>query len=304
MKPLLFIYNPYAGKGLSKEKLPAVLSTFTQEGWLVTAYPTQGKADATEIAAQMGSQFERVVCCGGDGTLSETVSGLMTLEHPPVLGYLPAGTTNDFARNLNLPCRPEDAARTAVCGTVFPCDVGWFNEKTFLYVAAFGAFTDVSYGTPQATKNALGHLAYLLEGVTRLGSLKHYALEITHDGGATTGDFIYGMVSNTISVGGFKGLLPGEVYLDDGQFEVMLVRRPTSLAELQSILKCLIQHKTVPGGAVETFRTAQLRVACQEELPWTLDGEYGGAPETAEITIQKHAIRLVRGGAELSAEQK
>lgn len=304
MKPLLFIYNPHAGKGISRERVPIVLDTFTQAGWLVTAYPTQGKADAAELAAQIGGQFERVVCCGGDGTLSETISGLMTLEHPPVLGYLPAGTTNDFARTLHLPRMPENAARAAACGTPFPCDVGWFNGRAFIYVAAFGAFTDVSYDTPQGAKNTLGHLAYLLEGVARLGSLKNYSLEITHDGGTITGNFIFGMVSNTVSVGGFMGLPPDEVRLDDGRFEVMLVHQPTSLAEFQNIFMCLLQRKPVPGGAVETFHTARLKVACSEALPWTLDGEFGGAPETAEITVQKHGIQLVRGDAELPDDSK
>lgn len=295
MKRLLFIFNPQAGKGAIRGHLPAILDVFTKNGWLVTAYPTQGKADATRVAIELGGQYDRVVCCGGDGTLNETIAGLLTLDPVPTLGYIPAGTTNDFSRNLHLPKGLEDAALTAVTGTVRKCDVGMFNHRSFIYVAAFGVFTDVSYDTPQEFKNAFGHLAYLLEGVTRLGSIKSYPLEITHDGGSLEGEFIYGMVSNTISVGGFRGLPTSEVSLDDGLFEVLLVRRPKSLAELQSIITTLLQQKPVEGGAVIALRTAHLQVTAQEPLPWTLDGEYGGDPVVAEIENECQAISLVWG---------
>lgn len=301
MKKLLFIFNPHAGKGAIRGHLPGVLDTFTKAGYLVTAYPTQSKADATRAAAELGGRFDRVVCCGGDGTLSETIAGLLTLDPRPVLGYLPAGTTNDFSRNLNLPKTLKEAAHTAVTGPVRKCDVGAFNGKTFIYVAAFGAFTDVSYDTPQEFKNAFGHLAYVLEGVTRLGSIQSYQLEITHDQGTLEGEFIYGMVSNTVSVGGFKGLPANEVKLDDGLFEVVLVKRPKALQELQSIIKVLLQQKAVDGGAVVTFHTARLRVACQEALPWTLDGEYGGDPQITEIENNRQAIGLVWGEQEPAA---
>ena len=295
MKKLLFIFNPHAGTGAIRGHLPGILDAFTKAGYLTTAYPTQGKADATRIAAELGDQFDRVVCCGGDGTLSETISGLLTLDPVPVLGYLPAGTTNDFSRNLHLPKGLEDAAHTAVTGPVHKCDVGFFNHKTFIYVAAFGMFTDVSYDTPQEFKNTFGHLAYLLNGVTRLGSIKSYHLEITHDEGSLEGDFIYGMVSNTVSVGGFKGLPSSLVSLDDGLFEVLLVRKPKTWTELQSIITTLLQQKTVEGGAIIALHTSRLQVTSQEPLPWTLDGEYGGDPLVAEIENDCRAINLVWG---------
>lgn len=295
MKKLLFIFNPLAGKGAIRGQLTGVLDAFTKAGYLVTAYPTQSKADATRAAAELSGEFDRVVCCGGDGTLSETISGLLTLEERPALGYLPAGTTNDFSRNLKLPKTLKEAAAIAAAGAVRKCDVGRFNQKSFIYVAAFGAFTDVSYGTPQEFKNTFGHLAYLLEGVTRLGSIKSYHLEITHDQGSLEGDFIYGMVSNTVSVGGFKGLAGDDVSLDDGLFEVLLVKRPQSLPELQSIVKILLQQKAMDGGAVIALHTSRLRVVCPEALPWTLDGEYGGNPMTAEIENDCRAIDLVWG---------
>lgn len=295
MEKLLFIFNPHAGKGAIKGQLPGVLDAFTKAGYLVTAYPTQSKGDAARVAAELGGQFDRVVCCGGDGTLSETISGLLTLDECPPLGYVPAGTTNDFSRNLHLPKNLEEAARTAVTGPVRRCDVGLFNQKNFIYVAAFGAFTEVSYNTPQEFKNMFGHLAYVLEGIKSLAAIKSYQVTIDHDGEVLEGEFIYGMVSNTISVGGFKGLPTGEVCLDDGLFEVLLVRKPKTLAELQSISSALLQQKKVEGGAVVSFSASKLRFTCQEALPWTLDGEFGGDPLITEVENLHQVIDLVWG---------
>ncbi len=296
MKRLLFIYNPQAGKGIIKNHLSAVADIFTKAGYLVTVWPTQGKEDATHVAARQGWWYDRVVCCGGDGTLSETVSGLLTLGQPPVLGYIPAGTTNDFSRNLGLPRGVEKAAATAAAGFPRPCDMGRFNQRTFVYVAAFGIFTDVSYGTPQTFKSAFGHLAYVLEGATKLGDLgRAYHLKVEHDGGTLEGDFLYGMVTNTNSVGGFKLFPPDQVSLDDGVFEVVLVRQPRNVADLQDTLLALVRQSAGSSSRVEAFHTSRLTVTAGEPLPWTLDGEYGGDPEIAKIENLHKAITLVWG---------
>ena len=295
MKRLLFIYNPQAGKGVIKPHLANVVDIFTKAGYLVTVWPTQGKADAAHVTARQGWWYDRVVCCGGDGTLSETVSGLLTLDAPPVLGYVPAGTTNDFAKNLGLPRGVEKAAATAMEGTPRPCDMGRFNDRTFVYVAAFGIFTDVSYGTPQQFKNAFGHLAYVLEGAARLPNLHSYHLTVESDAGREEGDFIYGMVSNTVSVGGFQSR-GHNVSLDDGLFEVVLIRFPQNPAQFQSILTYLMQGGTGDaGGMVTQLRTANLRVTSQAPLPWTLDGEYGGDPTDTHIQVVKQAVSIVYG---------
>ena len=296
MKRLLFIYNPQAGKGLIKPHLANVVETFTKAGYLVTVWPTQGKADAAHVAARQGWWYDRVVCCGGDGTLSETVSGLLTLDTPPVLGYIPAGTTNDFAKNLGLPRGVEKAAAVAAEGTPRPCDMGRFNDRTFVYVAAFGVFTDVSYDTPQEFKSAFGHLAYVLEAATKLGDLgRGYHLTVEHDGGTLEGDFIYGMVTNTNSVGGFQIFPASQVSLDDGVFEVVLVRQPKNVADLQDALVSLVRQNHEESRQVEAFHTSKLKVAAAEALPWTLDGEYGGDPEVARIENLHKAITLVWG---------
>lgn len=295
MKKLLFIYNLHAGKGRLKEHLADVLDELTRAGWLVCAHPTQGPADATAVAAELGSAFDRVVCAGGDGTLHEVVTGLMSLEKRPPIGYLPAGSTNDFARNLFLPKGYRAMAATAAAGTPLPVDIGRFNDRYFVYVAAFGAFTDVSYDTPQSFKNMFGHLAYVLEGVTRLGSIQSYHLTVEHDGGALEGDYIFGMVSNTVSVGGFKGPANAEVRLDDGLFETVLIRQPTNGAELQTIIRCLLQMGPDESGIVTCLRTGRLRLSSEQPIPWTLDGEYGGSPQTAQLENCRHGVTIVYG---------
>ena len=296
MKRLLLIYNPQAGRGIIKNHLAAVADLFTKAGYLVTVWPTQGKEDAAHVAAQQGWWYDRVVCCGGDGTLSETVSGLLTLDQPPVLGYIPAGTTNDFSKNLGLPRGVENAAATAAAGVPRPCDMGRFNERTFVYVAAFGIFTDVSYGTPQHFKSAFGHLAYVLEGATKLGDLgRSHHLKAVYDGGELEGDFLYGMVTNTSSVGGFKIFPPSQISLNDGVFEVVLIRQPRSLADFQETLLALARQSTGASGRVEAFHTSRLTITAQDPIPWTLDGEYGGAPETAKIENLHKALTLVWG---------
>ena len=296
MKRLLFIYNPQAGRGIIKNHLAAVADLFTKAGYLVTVWPTQGKEDAAHVAAQQGWWYDRVVCCGGDGTLNETVSGLLTLDQPPVLGYIPAGTTNDFSKNLGLPRGVENAAATAAAGVPRPCDMGRFNERTFVYVAAFGIFTDVSYGTPQHFKSAFGHLAYVLEGATKLGDLgRSHHLKAVYDGGELEGDFLYGMVTNTSSVGGFKIFPPSQISLNDGVFEVVLIRQPRSLADFQETLLALARQSTGASGRVEAFHTSRLTITAQDPIPWTLDGEYGGAPETAKIENLHKALTLVWG---------
>ena len=296
MKSLLYLYNPHAGKGKALQWLAQALDAFTKAGWLVTAYPTQGRSDATRAARELGGRFDRVVCCGGDGTLHEVISGLMDLPERPVVGYLPTGTTNDFARNLHLPRTVAGKVETAAGGVPRAVDIGRFNGDHLIYVAAFGAFTDVAYDTPQSFKNAFGHLAYVLEGAARLPSLPRYRLRAEHDNGTEEGEFLYGMVSNTVSVGGFRGMPEREVKLDDGLFEVVLIRQPQNAAQLQSLIAALVQPAgAAGGGAVTTFHTSRLTVTCAEEMPWTLDGEFGGAHKVAEIENLPRAVEIVYG---------
>lgn len=294
MKRLLFIYNAHAGKKRIAQKLHDVVYLFATAGYEVTVHPTLFRGDATKTAAELGGQYDHVVCCGGDGTLNEVVTGLMT--HPeamPTLGYLPAGTTNDFSKTLKLPADLLKAARIAVEGSPSPCDLGEFNGRPFVYVAAFGVFSEVSYATPQSSKNALGHLAYVLGGIKSLTQLRPYTMKVTHDGETIQGDFIYGMVSDSISVGGFQGIKRDDVKLDDGLFEVMLVKNPRTPEELSTILNALMKKK--PDGNVIGFQARDITFACDEQVAWTLDGEFGGDVEQVHIRNLPRAIRIMRG---------
>jgi diacylglycerol kinase (ATP) len=299
MKKLLFIFNPVAGKGQLRSLIPEILDRFAKVGWLTTVWPTQSREDATHMARIMGGNYDRVVCAGGDGTLSEVVAGLISLEHPPTLGYIPTGSTNDFSRSLGLPKDILAAVDLAAEGSVLPCDLGRFNEKPFVYVAAFGAFADVSYATPQEMKHALGHLAYLLEGVKSLGSLRDIPLSITHDGGTLAGEFIFGMVGNTTSVGGILNLPASHVQLDDGLFEALLIRRPVTPQDRQSILRFLMQPFTESDGAVYLLHTSHLEVVSDTPIDWSLDGEFGGTIAHAVIENQQKALPIVRPSTDL-----
>lgn len=296
MKKLLFIYNLHAGKGTLRGRLAPILDELTGE-WDVTVHPTRGPGDATQVARDRAEEFDRIVCSGGDGTLHEVVSGLMELppEARPTVGYIPAGTTNDFAKNLELPRTLEELAAVAAAGVPRPVDVGRFNDSDFLYVAAFGAFTDLAYTTPQQAKNLLGHLAYVLPSVTRLGTIQPHAMTIEYDGGALTDSFCLGLVSNTLSVAGIKSTPAQPIALDDGLFEVMLVRQPQNILQLQSIMKALTNFSDDEEGLVTCLRTSHVKIRSEQDLAWTLDGEYGGDHREVEVTNCHQAITIVYG---------
>jgi YegS/Rv2252/BmrU family lipid kinase len=220
MNQLLFIYNPTSGTGRVKEALAPILDVFAKAGWLTTAYPTQCKGDAARVVRELAPQFDRIVCAGGDGTLSEAASGLMDLEDPPPLGYIPFGSTNDCATTLKLPRKPREAALVASgTGRPLPMDIGMLNDTVFVYVAAFGAFTKVAYDTPQDLKNTFGHLAYIFAGIASLPTIAPYHMMVEYDGQTLEDDFYFGMVSNSQSIGGLKPPKAEQVVLDDGHFD-------------------------------------------------------------------------------------
>lgn len=293
MKKLLFVYNARAGKSQISSYLSEIINTFTEEGYLVTAYPTQYRMDAFEKIKEMAPLYDLVVVSGGDGTLSEAVKGLMQCDVRVPLGYIPAGSTNDFARSVAIPKNMIEAAKYAVNGQRFPIDVGSFNGEYYCYVAAFGAFTDVSYETPQNIKNIFGHLAYFLQCVKSVGKLEAYSLSIEHDGELVEGDFVLGMISNALSIGGMTQLVSKkDVAFDDGLFEVVLIKMPNSPSEFQGLLGRLIAGDLDPRYFV-TFKTASMRITSESEIKWTLDGEAGGEYSVVEIGIHKKAIDIV-----------
>lgn len=295
MGNMLFIVNPRSGKARIKSQLLGIADLFIKHGWDVQLYITQGQADAIKAAREKGGRMDMIVCSGGDGTLSETISGMMDMEQPPILGYIPSGSTNDFAASLGIPSQAGKAAENVVTGNAVPIDIGYFcRERTFVYVAGFGAFTEVSYMTPQEKKNLLGHQAYMLEGVRSLANIKSYRMRIEADDFCMEGDFIFGMITNTISVGGFKGLVTQDVALDDGVFEVLMIRTPKTALELTNILSYMIL-KEEQSEYVHKFKTSRLKVFSEEEVDWVLDGEFGGAKRQVEIENLTKRIKIVAG---------
>ena len=293
MKKMLFIMNPYAGMRKASKVLPEILAEFNRAEWDVHAYMTKGPGDGREVVKNRASEMDLVVCCGGDGTFNETVAGVLESGADVPVGYIPAGSTNDFANSLGLPADPVEAAKRIIAGKPEKYDVGCFGGRYFTYVASFGAFTKASYSTPQNIKNALGHTAYILEGIqelSQLGSKLHLRLEM--DGETVEDDFIFGAICNSTSVGGILTLDPKQVDMRDGMFEVLLVRYPRDLVEIAECIQAV--QKQTYNCKMMTFRsTRQVKINADPKMDWTLDGEK--EPGKAEIEVENvhHAIRLV-----------
>ena len=291
-RKLLMIINPKAGRTKSREPLFDACAAFSQAGYLLSVRTTHSPADAVRIAAEEGSEFDVVVAVGGDGTLNQVVSGLDHLEHPPLLGYIAQGSTNDFASTLNISKDPVVAAESIIHGEPRNLDVGFWNGRCFVYVASFGAFTRSSYTASQAAKNALGHYAYILEGMKDLSTLRPYKVRITADGEVLDGEYLFGAVCNSISIGGLMKLSPERVVLDDGKFELLLIPNPKSAADLQNLVKALLNRQYDSEGLV--FRhVSNIHLETEDELPWSLDGEYAPSCETVDIVNHQRTLLLL-----------
>ena len=297
MKKLLFVYNPRAGKEMLKPRLSDVLDIFVKAGYEVTVHPTQAYRDAYyQIKEYEVGKYDLNACSGGDGTIDEVATGMMKRREMgkdvvPV-GYIPAGTTNDFAKSLHIPRKPLAAADNAVKGVPFPCDIGKFNDSVFVYIAAFGIFTDVSYETDQAVKNVLGHMAYILEGAKRIFNIPSYKIKVEHDGEVIEDEFIFGMVTNSRSVGGFSNMVGKNIVFDDGLFEVTLIKTPKNPIALQEIIAALLIEQ-VDTKHMYTFKTKKITFDSVEEIPWTLDGEFGGEQDYVEIENVQKAMEIM-----------
>ena len=292
MKKLLFIVNPRAGKTKSTAPLFDAVAAFSRAGYLVRVFVTEAGGQARDIAAKWGGQYDLVVCAGGDGTLNETISGLMQLEQRPPLGYLPNGSTNDFAASLHLHTTVATAARAVAGGVPYSLDIGRHNDRYFAYVASFGAFTRSSYSASQAAKNALGHFAYILEGLGDLDSLRPYRCAIDADGEHFEGDFIFGAVCNSTSLGGLLKLDPKHVSMNDGTLELLLLRMPKTALDLQNLIAAMTRMQYDYPGVI--FRHVKnVVLTTNENISWSLDGEYAASAPRVEIQCLPGAIELV-----------
>lgn len=293
MKKLLLLMNPNAGQRKVNKHLPQIISLFNGCGWEVTVFMTTGPGSGREIVARRAAEYDLVVCAGGDGTLNETISGVLDSGADCPVGYIPCGSTNDFAATLKLSTDVMTAAVEIMEGEPVSYDVGRWNDRYFSYIASFGAFTRVSYATPQNLKNALGHLAYVLSGITELPQIRNIPMRLELDGELLEGEYLFGAVSNATSVGGLLTINPKLVDLRDGKFEVMLVRMVRDTAELAECIAAL-QNQTYDCAAI-TFRSvSRLTVHQNPELAWTLDGERAEGSRTITIENLHQAIRLVQ----------
>lgn len=291
-KKLLFLFNPKSGKGLIKNHLLDVVDVMVKAGYEPTLYITQSRGDATRKIKEDGAEYDRIVCSGGDGTLDEVVTGMREERLSIPLGYIPAGSTNDFASTLGISGDMVKAAQIAVGDTIFPCDVGQFNDDTFIYIAGFGIFTEVSYETPQELKNIFGHAAYILSAAKSLASIPNYLMQIEANGNLIQDRFIYGMITNSTSVAGFKGLTGKDVKLDDGEFEVTLIKSPSTAIELNEIIAYLTG--LIPETKmVYSFKTDHVSVRSRSSVTWTLDGENGGEHWSVDIKNHYRKINFV-----------
>ncbi|MCM1467207.1 MAG: YegS/Rv2252/BmrU family lipid kinase [Alistipes sp.] len=293
MKKMLFVYNPNSGKMQINDSLSEIIQIFSAADYEVTIYPTKAQMDGYAKIKENDGVYDIVVCSGGDGTLNETVAAVMEYKgDKPFIGYIPSGTTNDFARSLGISNNMVQAAKDIVEGEAKGCDIGMFNGRYYNYVAAFGAFTEVSYATPQEYKNVLGHQAYVLEGLKSIPFIKPSRLTVECDGETVEGDFIYGMVTNTMSVGGFKNIAGRNVKLDDGLFECTFIRKFEAISDFNKLLTAIL-NKDAKNPNYFHVKTNHIVIHSEEEMPWVLDGEFGGNHKDVEINIIGNAVNIL-----------
>ena len=292
---VLLMVNPMAGRQKIRNELLYVVDTLTKAGYETIIYTTQGKDATRDLLAEKDSQFDRVICCGGDGTFNEILSATMHWNKRPILGYIPAGTTNDFAAGLKLPSDIREAAMNIVRGTPHTVDAGLFNTSYFSYVASFVAFTETSYSTPQNFKNALGHLAYILEGIKEIPAFTSYTVCVEADGQIYKDSYIFGAVSNARSVGGILKISDSLVDLNDGVFEVMMIKMPKTLMDLSAIVTSLTSLNPLKydPSMFLFLQTKELKITFEQEMVWSLDGERVSGGKEARIACIKDAFKIL-----------
>jgi len=299
MTPIMLIVNPRSGKGRAERSLGGIIAAIRQYDYIPTVYLTQRSGHATEYARDCGSDYPLIMCVGGDGTLSEVYEGLMMLpeDNRPAVGYVPMGTANDIASSLGLSKIPEEAAAAAVTGSAAYLDVGRIGDRVFSYISAFGAFTDVPYATPQSSKNALGHLAYMIEGIGRLPAIKPVHVKMEYDKGVIEGDFLFGCVMNTLSVAGLLRLNSEQVGLNDGVFEIVLVKDPKNVIGLSTIAASVLTG-TFDDENIFFTHTKKARFIFDEPVAWTRDGEDGGSHQDITAENLHMAVKMMIPGYE------
>ena len=293
MKKMLFLMNPFSGQKRANRFLADIFLLYSQAGYDVTVHMTTGPGSAREAVCRLGADMDLVVCCGGDGTFNETITGMIDSGLDMPIGYIPAGSTNDFASSLKLSTNIMQAARDILEGEPVAYDVGRFGDRYFSYVASFGAFAKTSYTTPQYIKNALGHTAYLLEGIQEISQLRKEHVRMELGDQVVEDDFLFGAICNSTTIGGILTLDPKRVDMADGLLEILLVRAPQNLTEITECIQA-VQDQTFNCSMITFRSTSSVRVFADPEMPWTLDGERGGGHREVFVENQHLAIRVMK----------
>ncbi len=293
MPSILFVYNPRSGMQTVSRKLSEIVSIWTAAGWDVTVHPTQAQGDCRNTVARLANGFDRVVAAGGDGTHNEAVNGLLDAGYARPYGYIPCGSTNDFSHSIGIPVQILAAARNCLEGEPFAYDIGKMNGRAFTYVAGFGAFTEITYSTPQQQKNTLGYAAYVIAALSSIQNIVPYKVGFSSKERSGSGEYVLGLVTNTLQVGGMKNLLPQNIALNDGFFEVLLVKNPKNPLDLNKIIMSAMKHDFT-ADCFEYFRTEEINFTSETPLAWTLDGENGGSRTETNIFCMKEALSIIR----------
>lgn len=291
-KKLLFVYNPRSGKQAIAKNLHGIIDIFTKAGYDTVVHPTQSQGDCINVISESCLDYDLCVVSGGDGTLNEAINGMISAGLDKPYAYIPCGSTNDFSHSVGIPRNALDAATVAVSGKPFAYDIGRLNNRCFTYVAAFGTITEVSYSTPQEAKNALGFLAYVLEGIAAIGRMKSFDIEFECTERTGSGEYLIGMVTNSLHVAGVKNFLGKDISLDDGKFEVILIKKPQNILELNGIIAAVSTGK-LDSEFIDYFKTDDLTIKCADGLSWTLDGENGGTHTESKITCLSKALQVI-----------
>ncbi len=289
-KKVLLIVNPCAGRTKSRAATSDIVDKFPQNEYEFSVHTTTCQGDATNIVRNNGEGKDLVVCCGGDGTLNETINGVMDMLHRVPIGYIPTGSTNDLAATLRIPRDITEATDLIMSGNTNSYDIGLFNNRYFSYVASFGAFTKASYATSQKMKNRFGHAAYIFNGIKEWKSIKPVHMRIEYDGGVIEDDFSFGAISNSTSVGGIFKFNVNDVKLNDGYFEILLVRKVRPI-NAPAMLGRVVRQE-YDGKQIIFLRTSKAKFSSPDEVPWTLDGEYGGALKVAMVHVLSKAVEI------------
>ena len=290
---ILLIVNPVAGRKEAKRILYKIIDLLCRNEYKTIIFTTGQRGEATNIVVENAREVEKVICCGGDGTLNEVITGLNIIDSHIPVGYIPTGTTNDLARALKLPVKLNRAIETAICGKTREHDIGILNkDQCFSYVASFGAFTKVAYSTPQWLKNMIGYAAYIFKGILSIGDIRSHVVKVVADGNEIKGDFIFGSVTNSTVIAGIIKLPEGEIHFDDGEFEVLLIRTPKSRKELKSIIHGL-RHLRYDESHVHYFKAKELTFTFEDSTSWTIDGEYAGAHKLVNIHNKSRSAQIV-----------